>query len=488
MLHLNICQNDKESKSSKTKKQQTKRTLVKAQNELKGNKVSVKMTKKVDKTRKRPSSSKAEQPLPKQTKLARKKNSSAEQEDANNNAMLTSMEESEPIVGTAKSLINLIKKHKGIERKSTGEVQQGHPKPKLVGSKVNVPREKLNLNEKKHAQPNSAAKEISPPTEQVEAGETAYERLYRKVKDQQDKQQRNIECLRDGNKGMSGHDRIFVTVHASDEDELFNDMDDTHNEMHDYVNRSMEEEVQSSQSSSESSNESDIEEMNDFPPDGEGIEESHTVRQKLNYDKLKDQLDEGDIESLKQDPRIQEFLKQMLNEQEPRKTPSKGKGKDKLNERWSVPKEGTANRLKSPSDTTIYAPALYKEITPIKFDRLQNNSSEMDMPLPLVPAEQNKQNQGDCLTNQIVQFLDNMCVVSATERQCSDKKSEGEWPGTSYSGGQKEPDHGQWNKDAGRMMADQRVVEAEQFKASLEKPTGESFPEHLFKALTDYLK
>ena len=322
----------------------------------------------------------AEQPLPKQRKNLRRK--STGQEDQNNNASIALMSNIEPVVGSMKSLINSIKKAKVTKV----------AKSKAVKESQNLPKDQTELNQ--------------------DDGETAYQRLYRKIQENKKAKQDvkttaassgNRSGSKDKENGISGVDRIFVTVHAPEDDDMFRVDQEAIDEMQ-FLERSRDETECEDESScsSGSSDEDDEIQLKKVLEDGE-FEESEVddaipstpevprlVKWKLTYETLKDKIDAGDMESLRQEPMIQELVEQMYEERAEKSNGNKSrtnKGREP-----NVLNKDQIPQIKSPSDTTIYAPALNKEIMPVKF--CQEKAKVMD------------------LSDQIGQFLSNIRAVS----------------------------------------------------------------------------
>ena len=115
-------------------------------------------------------------------------------------------------------------------------------------------------------------------------------------------------------------------------------------------------------------------------------------------------------------------------------------------------KQGTQyNVLKSPSDTTIYAPA---------FEKSPTQMSEKDQ-----------------IINQISNFVDEIRIqheVVATTSRGQDEQTEGYRETIQQQPNQLVRNEEQLERDSARKSADKYILEAEHFKANVEKPTGTS--------------
>ena len=135
---------------------------------------------------------------------------------------------------------------------------------------------------------------------------------------------------------------------------------------------------------------------------------------------LQEQLKEDDIESLKQDPKIKLLFK-MLSEL----------GRSPPNNRHKTTGNGnnTTDRIKSPSDTMIYVPALKKVTTPLNTVEKLQIQSNLGIPivqgqmvestnLGVLPHNSDDQIQNDKLqVDQTENFLNQMHLISGNGRQ-----------------------------------------------------------------------
>ena len=143
-------------------------------------------------------------------------------------------------------------------------------------------------------------------------------------------------------------------------------------------------------------------------------------------------------------------------------------------------------KIKSPSNTTIYMPALNKEITPTKFDNINPYRNES-----VLPNEVN-------VVEHINDFVNQMHLV-ADERRNSERDREGS-PSTSrgragerVTTDQRRKDEQKRKMNEDQEKANQMILDAEKFRATVSKPTGRDsqlshFSDDLFQGLTDYLK
>ena len=171
---------------------------------------------------------------------------------------------------------------------------------------------------------------------------------------------------------------------------------------------------------------------------------------------------------LEDDPRIQEIVKRMVREQVDSELAKSNKGKNEI----KTPQKIIAhipNKLKSPSDFTVYTPAVRQQggTDHINIDFLKDkldffkNSRRNINELPSEMNTQKASNQGLSSSDSSLDQIDNFLTAI---------RLGGESSRTTQPG--REDKEAQMRK--ARQSADDMIIEAEKFKASIQQPKGES--------------
>ena len=203
------------------------------------------------------------------------------------------------------------------------------------------------------------------------------------------------------------------------------------------------------------------------------------------------------MKNMMENPQLRQIFNEMIDERVKDKTQKNQKSNsDKETGRKGLNKERVNNIVKSPSDTTIYAPAL--KLTPnklltadgnVQLPVHQNVNNQMGMPIMMQRNEMavneqiavnNHQNPEQMIQN-ISNFVDNIRLENEGTEDIRRVRQASPQPGTSQ----------QWNdsddklqhknytndkmRDAGK-RADAMVIEAEKYKASIEnKAAGKQY-------------
>ena len=129
----------------------------------------------------------------------------------------------------------------------------------------------------------------------------------------------------------------------------------------------------------------------------------------------------------------------------------------------------TINQIKSPSDTTIYAPALAKgtSVSPLLLQRIQNSHS----------TERSGKigGQSPDIIDQISNFVENMRIRSEADR------------GTDHTPGRRRESPDDRLEEDPRALATEAIVEAEKFRANINTPKGNDNLNDSLKQIADSL-
>ena len=224
-------------------------------------------------------------------------------------------------------------------------------------------------------------------------------------------------------------------------------------------------------SDSESSEGSDLSTLDESEVLNDSMAETVSNAGTVNTDaitfKQPDPAEEA-FEALKKVPAFQTYVQRLISKEmeTERKEETKGKEKRKkvVKPKGSTP-AGNQNlnvsRVKSPSDTTLYSPAL----------RLENNMTNLPTILAQVGnsrvglGDQDKNVAslaGSIISNQINKFIEGIRIQSENVAKASES------PKPSTSGADEE----QAMREEARRKSDQAIINAERFKAVVNPPSG----------------
>ena len=421
-----------------------------------------------------------EQPVSKQTRNGQNASETAEFNDEsqssqskNNNAR------PEVCVATAKSLINSIKK------KRFDTVQQGHVKPGTSNVRDNtvkyIQKESVKADSRRAEQKHNSTgltrtvKSSSQNGDGVDIEVNRSEDDYAEdISGHNKSMQTDDESEQESDPDLEklDYNKNQGRQYSSSDEEL--DYDDDVDFEKQLSNQSSESESSSEQSSSSSEEEIDYKKLKKDPK----------VRRLLN-ELLDEKLDRERRRNAKHRKRERHRLrekhkkshhKSSKDEKKESSNSRKGNKVNKVEKTKSKNLKGiTTGNLKraiqsiakSPSDTTIYAPALLRdtEVSPSVLNQLKRNKAvSVGKQLPVQSPVMN-------VIDQISDFVDNIRIRS-TERQ-GNRRTEAEEPGPSHhsqasDGG--DDSHKQHNDAAN--LADRVILDAEKFKATVNAPKG----------------
>ena len=427
-----------------------------------------------------------EQPLSKQNKKSQKgvkevKDDHENESDCNNNASI----DNEVIVGTTKSLISSLKKRKTQVHKGR---QDSDPEPGTSGQHLKVAKKHKNKTGREEKEKDGIDMTISGGSSE-------------------DEYSRELENLKKGKREKSSrNDKASESEISESEDPDVDKLD--------FMPRKLQYVYTSS---------SDDLDYSDYDQQSDAYRQSQTSSQSESDSQSELSTGEDELDQMRKDPKVKRLLSELMEEERAKSKKSKARKrrheaekrrehdrrrkerrrqsmerqrhhKKQRGKRRSTPcddyrrgdkcdgrdrarssRNGKVKvikdmqRIKSPSDTTIYAPGLVKDVnlSPLTRKRIENNVKHANMVTPksvgaMTPKDINTPIEN--VIDQISDFVENMRIRSSaeTERRSDQMLQERDYP-------RNERDE---RGDTAKTMADSAILDAEKFRASINNPKG----------------